>query len=136
MTYLDASALLRVLFDEPGPKVPLERDAALVSSEIVEVEAFRAIDRARLAGEIDDRETAMKRKELTEIVARLDLVRIDRPVIDRAKLSFGVNLRTLDAIHVATAELVAAEAGADIAFWTHDERQRVAALSRGLTVRG
>src|SRR5437667_309914 len=46
-------------------------------------------------------------------------------------------IRALDAIHVATAEILAAEAeGEPLEFWTHDERQATAAMSRGLTVRG
>ena len=45
MKYADASALLRVLFGEPGPAVPLAGDR-LVSSELIEIESFRA----RVAG--------------------------------------------------------------------------------------
>ena len=57
-------------------------------------------------------------------------------MIDRAKRSFAV-VRALDAIHVATAEVLPAEAdGESLEFWTHDDRQATAALSRGLTVRG
>ena len=67
----------------------------------------------------------------------LDLAPIDGAVIDRAKSSFAVNVRALDAIHVATAEILAAEGnGEPLEFWTHDERQATAALSRGLTVWG
>jgi hypothetical protein len=48
-----------------------------------------------------------------------------------------VTLRALDAVHVATAEILAAEAiGEPLEFWTHDERQAIAARSRGLTVKG
>ena len=63
---------------------------------------------------------------------------IDRAVIDRAKSSFAVNVRALDAIHVATAQILAAEAEGEglLEFWTHDKRQRIAALSRGLAVHG
>ncbi|MGQ0813221.1 MAG: hypothetical protein ACT4O1_02000 [Gemmatimonadota bacterium] len=62
---------------------------------------------------------------------------IHREVIERAKGSFAVNLRALDAIHVATAEIFVAEAaGNSLEFWTHDDGQATAALSRGLTVRG
>jgi hypothetical protein len=58
-------------------------------------------------------------------------------VIDRAKSSFAVNVRALDAIHVATAEILTAESGGELLeFWTHDDRQSTAALSRGLTVFG
>lgn len=112
-------------------------DDRVVSSQLVEIEAFRAVDRERLLGNLDDAETARKRKEFTDLLAMLDLAAIDAEVVDRAKSSFAVNVRALDAIHVATAEILAAEAaGESLEFWTHDDRQATAALSRGLTVRG
>ena len=71
------------------------------------------------------------------LLVTLDLAAIDASVIDKAKSSFAINVRALDAIHVATAEILAAEAeGEPLEFWTHDERQATAAMSRGLTVRG
>lgn len=137
MKYVDASAVLRVLFAEPGPAVLLAAGDHAASSELIEIESFRAVDRERLLGNLDDGQTALKRKELTELLAMLDLAPIDRRVIDRAKSSFAVNVRALDAIHVATAEILAAEAdGEPVEFWTHDDRQAIAALSRGLTVHG
>lgn len=135
MKYVDASAILRVLLAEPGPRVPLGAEDRVVSSQLVEIEAFRAVDRLRFLDAIDDATTATKRKELTEILAMLHLAPIDRTVIDRAKASFSVNVRALDCIHVATAEVLAAEAeGEALEFWTHDDRQATAALSRGLNV--
>ena len=137
MKYVDASAVLRVLFSEPGPRVPLVPDDRVVSSQLVGVEAFRAVDRERLLGNLDDAQTATKRKELADLLAMLDLTPIDGAVIDRARSPFAVNVRALDAIHVATAEVLTAEAeGESLEFWTHDGRQATAALSRGLTVRG
>jgi predicted nucleic acid-binding protein len=137
MKYVDTSAVLRVLFSEEGPAVSLAAGDRVVSSELLEIEAFRAVDRERLLGNLDDLQTAIKRKELTDLLATLDLAPIDRAVIERAKSSFGVNVRALDAIHVATAEVLRAEAeGEALEFWTHDDRQRTAALSRGLPVFG
>ena len=137
MKYVDTSAVLRVLFSEPGPTVPFAAGGRVVSSELLEVEAFRAIDRERLMGNLTDEQTALKRKELVSLIAMLDLAPIDRAVIDRAKSSFAVNVRALDAIHVATAEVLAAEVADELLeFWTHDVRQNTAALSRGLTVFG
>lgn len=136
MKYLDASAALRILFTESGPRVPLTTRDRVVSSQLVEVETFRAVDRERLLGHLDDTETAIKRKELTDLLTMLDLAPVDDAVIDRAKGSFAVNLRAIDAVHVATAELLAQATGEPVEFWTHDERQATAALSRGLTVRG
>lgn len=137
MKYVDASAVLRVLFSEPGPTVGLEPGDQIVSSQFIEVEAFRAVDRERLMGKLDDAQTAIKRKELTELLAMLDLVPVDQRIIGRARSPFSVNVRALDALHVATAEVLAAEAPGEILeFWTHDDRQATAALSRGLTVLG
>jgi hypothetical protein len=129
--------VLRILFSEPGPAVRLVAGDRAASSELIEIETYRAIDRERLLGNLDDRETAVKRKELADVLAMLDLAPIDRTVVDRAKSSFSVNVRALDAIHVATAEIQAAEAeGEPLEFWTHDDRQATAALSRGLSVYG
>jgi uncharacterized protein len=135
--YVDASAVLRILFSQSGSKVPLAANDRVVSSQLVEIESFRAVDRERLLGNLNDAETAGKRKELADLLAMLDLAAIDAEVVDRAKSPFAVNVRALDAIHVATAEILAAEAeGEPLEFWTHDDRQATAALSRGLTVRG
>jgi predicted nucleic acid-binding protein len=129
--------VLRVLFEEAGASVLLAAGERLVSSRLVEVETFRAVDRVRLLGQLDDTQTAIKRKELTDFLAMLDLFSVDDRVIERAKDSFAVNVRALDALHVATAEVLAAETqGEPVEFWTHPERQATAALSRGLTVRG
>ena len=137
MKYVDASAVLRILFVESGPSVPLKSGEHVVSSRLIEVEAFRAVDRERLLGNLSDAETAIKRKELSDLLAMTDLAPVDDMVIYRAKGSFAVNLRAIDAIHVATAELLAAATeGEPLEFWTHDERQATAALSRGLTVCG
>jgi hypothetical protein len=125
------------MFTEPGPALRLSQGDRLVSSQLVEVETFRAVDRERLLGHLDDREAAVKRKELADLLAMLDLAAIGADVIARAKEAFAINVRALDAIHVATAEILAAEAeGESLEFWTHDDRQAIAALSRGLVVKG
>jgi uncharacterized protein len=134
--YVDASAILRVVFREAGPAVSLTTGDRIVSSRLVEVETFRAIDRARLLGHLDDVQTALKRKELTDLLARLDVAAVDDAVIAGARSPFAVTLRALDAIHVVTAEILAAESSEPLEFWTHDDRQATAALSRGLDVRG
>lgn len=107
-----------------------------MSSQLIEVEAYRAVDRERLTGKLDDSATAVRRHALGELLARLDLIPVSQRVIDHAKGAFAVNVRAIDAIHVATAGLIAQKSGEPLEFWTHDERQATAALSRGLSVRG
>ena len=129
--YVDASAVLRVLVREPGPTVPLG-EHHVVSSQILGVEAFRAIDRERLLGNLDDLETSRKRNELSDVLTMIDLIAVDDEVIEGARGSFSVVLRALDAIHVTTAR-----AGREVVeCWTHDDRQGNAARSVGLNVLG
>ena len=128
MRYVDASALLRLLFREPGLVVPLAAGERLVSSRLVEVETARAVDRARLLGHLDDRTVARKRAELAEVLKRIDLVAIGDLVIARARDPFAVNVRALDAIHVAAA----VDLSPLDAFVTYDERQAAAARLTGL----
>jgi hypothetical protein len=52
--YVDVSAALRVLFREPGPSFAPADGDAVVSSQLLEVEAFRAVDRERLRGHLDE----------------------------------------------------------------------------------
>jgi hypothetical protein len=56
------------------------------------VETFRAVDRARLAGSLNDPETAAKRKELTDLLRLIDLAPVDERVIEKAKGPFAVSL--------------------------------------------
>jgi len=133
--YVDASALLRVLFNEPGVRAPLKKGSVAVASRIIEVETFRAVDRTRLAGHLDDEETGRKLKELIGMLSRLHLAPVSDDVIRRARASFSISVRALDAIHVAAAQALQDEIG-PLEFWTHDARQASAALSRGLEVRG
>ena len=133
--YADASALLRVLFNEPGSRAPLEKGGVAVTSRIAEIETFRAVDRARLQGHLTDMQTARKLSELAGLLSRLHLVPVSDDIIALARQPFAVNVRAIDAIHVATAQMLTAEVG-PIAFWTHDVRQATAALSRGLDVNG
>ena len=94
MKYVDASAVLRVVFAAPGPVVPLVPGDRVVSSQLIEIESFRAVDRERLLGTLDDEQTAAKRKELADLLAMLDLIPIDGTVIDRAKSSFAVDRKS------------------------------------------
>ena len=134
--YIDTSALLRLLFAERGPKAPFGGASARYASEVIEIETFRTLDRARLAGRLDDMETARKSKELAELLETLHLVPLSREVTDLARATFPVPVRALDAIHVATAQWLQRELDAPLEFWTHDRRQAAAALCRALAVHG
>ncbi len=133
--YLDTSAVLRVLLGQKGARAPLQGKAIAVSSELVEVEAYRSLENAHRARKLGDLELAHKTRELLGLTRAMHLFPVSEQVLRLARASFPIAVRTLDALHVATAQVVLAEAP-DLELWTHDPLLGAAAMTRGLQVRG
>lgn len=133
--YVDTSVLLRIVL---GESEPLEQwgdiDIAL-SSELIRVEALRSIDRARVVLHLDDANLAERRAGVLATLAGFHLARLDRQVLLRAAEPFPTLVRTLDAIHLATADLARSDY-ADLAFATHDGELGRAAAAIGFRVIG
>jgi predicted nucleic acid-binding protein len=65
------------------------------------------------------------------VLARVDLVRVNDRVLNLASTLLPLELRSLDAIHLATASLLGADLGEIV---TYDERMAAAAQSMGFRV--
>jgi uncharacterized protein len=133
--YLDTSVLLRVVLGEPNRLAEWSRITTAISSEIVRVECLRVLDRLRLEGRMDDRELARRRGAALDILRGFELVRLNRPVLDRASEPFPTLLRTLDALHLASALLVRGRYRG-LRFASHDDGQALAAKALGIPVIG
>jgi len=124
LLYADSSALVKLVLDEPE-SAALERfvgdPVALITSELAIVEVRRAV---RIA---DPAWNAAVEAE--ELLTSLELVSVSTHVLRRASELASLELRTLDAIHVASAERVGA--GSVV---TYDRRLAEAAERLGLTV--
>jgi predicted nucleic acid-binding protein len=126
--YADASALVKLLRDEPESPA-LRRfleDSDLLSCELVLTEVPRAIRRAA------DRDSAIPLDALLERAAQLletvALAPVDRAVLSAAGALTEPGLRALDAIHVIAATDLSPLDG----FVSYDERQSAAARLAGL----
>lgn len=125
--YLDSSALVKLVQREAESDalrryLSAHRGDERVASELARVEVVRSV----LGGGAPA--VAHARRQL----ARLFLVVMDRDVLERAAtLAPGTLLRSLDAIHLATAQLVGTELRALV---TYDARLTLAATSLGLSV--
>jgi uncharacterized protein len=119
--YLDSSAIVKLVLREPESHALFEwltTRAERISSAVARVELWRALRRSRSSGP-----TVWRR--LGDVLDRIALVPIDRAVIDAAGELDPRELRTLDAIHLATALSL----GADLAgLVTYDERLAAAAI--------
>lgn len=120
-TYLDSSAIVKLAVQEPESAALtryLRRRRPLVSSALARTEVARAL--LPLGAE------AVRRG--TDILTRVDLIRINDRVLDIAGTLLPPELRSLDAIHLATAHLL----GPDLArLVTYDERMADAAADLG-----
>ena len=133
--YVDSSVLLRVVLGEPG-RVPIwSRITNAISSDLIRLECLRTIDRARIRLGQDDRQIARYRADVLEAVDAFSLVALDSIVLARASEPFPTLVRSLDAIHLATALLIRDDVE-DLAFATHDEELGIAARATGFAVHG
>ena len=133
--YVDSSVLLRVLLRERSVLREWRESTRLLSSELIRLECLRTIDRARVRERLVDRVVAERRRALLESLRSIELLPIDRVVLERAADQFPTSLGTLDALHLASA-VIAREEVPDLVLATHDRELAMAAHSIGFRVTG
>lgn len=124
VVYLDSSAIVKLVVREPESDALrdyLRNRRPLVSSGLARTEVMRAV--------LDKGEPA--RKAARRVLTGLDLVRVDNRVLDLAGRLPPIELRSLDAIHLATAQRLGADLGK---LCTYDDRMRDAAEDLGMAV--
>lgn len=94
---------------------------------------MRTLDRARLAGLLDDDEVAERHEATEALLATFDLVALDRRILRRAAAPLSTTLGTPDAIHLASACSLRTRLP-DLRLATHDEALSTAARAVGLPV--
>lgn len=133
--YMEFSALVAAL---------LERDTAVmkrlppgtqqVTSALTLAEAGRAIIRARATGRLTAEEEQAAVRALRTFERRCFILDVDRAVLDRVRRPFPVEpIRTLDAVHLATTELLG-EPPQVVTIVTRDVRVRDNARALGYIV--
>ena len=122
MTYIDTTVVLaHVLAEDRQPPTALWDDV-LVASEFVEYETWVRLNRLGL--------TDSHREVAEATLGRLRFVAMAPEVLARARDPFLVPVRTLDALHLATAVYLAGMG--DVAMATYDDRLGAAASALGL----
>ncbi len=135
-TYLDSSVALRIILGAPGALPDFRHLEHVVTSALMEVECLRTLDRLRLVEQVAPEEIAQRRETVYELVDRVDVVALTPAVLSRASQSLPVALKTLDALHLATAMLWRENEGSDLEIATHDEALAMAARAVGFRVVG
>ena len=137
--YFDTSALVKRYIDEVGRRQVLQllRRHECVASAVLPVELRSALRRRVAEGTLEAARVPEILKRVSADRAYWTLVEVGAEVLaDAGKLVAVHPLRTLDAIHVASAQVFAAGVSAsDLMFVSADKRQTEAAAVIGLTTR-
>ena len=136
IAYVDTSVLLRILFMAPHALPEWKELTVLIGSPLLRVEGYRAIDRLRLTGEIAPQDLSQKRRELQIVLDRFNYVQLDDVVLTRAAEPLPLPLRTLDAIHLASAMIHRERSHEPILMATHDTALAKAARAMHFDVIG
>ena len=127
LAYLDASAIVKLVLREAESDAlfdELRTWQERTSSVFAAVEVTRAVRRSA--------PTARAFARMQAVLRGVDMVVFDPRVRDRTASLEPWSIRTLDAIHIASALEVREELGA---FYTYDRRQASAARDAGLPAR-
>lgn len=134
--YFDTSALIKRYVDEKGRREVLQllRQHQCVTSQLLSVELRSALRRRVTDGSLDARRVPQILKRFAADREFWALIEVTSDVLQAAeKLVAAHPLRTLDAIHVASAELFADRlATSDLTFVSADARQTAIAAAIGM----
>jgi len=125
--YLDTSVLLAQLMAEDRRPEPSLWDQPLVTSRLAEYELW-----TRLHGRGLSRSHGEPARDL---LARLAVLELVPPILARATQPFPIAVRTLDALHLASAHWLRAQ-GQAVRIASYDTRLTQAAVALGFEVLG
>ena len=135
--YAESSAVLAWLLGESDGEDARDRLSAarlVLTSDLTLIECDRVLHRAMALGELSAAEAA-ERRALVAVAAEHWIVQtMDREIVERARRSFPREpIRTLDAIHLATA-LITRDLVTELQLLSLDERIRRSAADLGFEI--
>ncbi|MDR4509817.1 MAG: type II toxin-antitoxin system VapC family toxin [Candidatus Brocadiaceae bacterium] len=133
--YIDTSAYLKIFLKERGSdKVrKLVKENNLLASAILISECFSAFSRRRQGKEIDVKIFERLVNRVKKDVPYIEIVRLTDDVLRRTEeILLQSSVRTLDAVHIASALLFQETTGIDLTFATADKRQAEFTNDKGL----
>lgn len=130
--YVETSALLAAWLEgDASAQRALRGPGRLITSSLTHAEASRAVLRAQLARRVSPSEVLSLTRGLQAFAERCETVAVSDEVIRRVGRAFPVEpVRTLDAIHLATVELLGQNPAA-VTVVTRDARVRANAIAMG-----
>ena len=133
--YLETSAILRALLEDDEAALAGITSGVLVTSALTSIELERALLRACFDKCITTDQRRAKRAWFRDLLEVCEVINLDDAVRERAGQPFPVEpIRTLDAVHLASALLFEQALGAPLTLLSVDNRVRDNAQELGFRV--
>lgn len=134
--YVDTSVVLRIVFSEKNRLKIDQKLEFMIANEILKIECFRTLDRMRHMLPLTDNDVAMRSVLLYKALRAIRFIKINNFISERARQPFPTLVKSLDAIHLATALEWQSQDGRPLTFLTHDAQLGRAAEAVGIEVLG
>jgi predicted nucleic acid-binding protein len=131
--YIDSSVVLRILLPQ-SDAIPNLKQWQLFSSRLLDVEVRRTLLRHHTERTLSAASFARRLNEWTTFRDSIDLIPISEGIMRRAAEPFPTLLKTLDAIHLATALVWAGQTQGPVTILTHDSPLGIAASACGFPI--
>lgn len=133
--YLDSSVVLRIALRQPQPLKEFHDIRVAVSSKLLRAECLRTLDRLFTMEQISRKDQTSSTVFVLKTLDYIDQIPVDE-VLEGVGNPMGLNLSTLDAIHLFSALKWKSVTGKDPVFLTHDSLLASAVQRFGLSVLG
>ncbi len=134
--YIDTSTYLKVFVKESGSAKAREliKKHRMLTSALVSVECFSALSRKKQAGELKSKEFDSLIKKIRESFDHIEIIRLTDEVLEKAgQVVVSSPVRSLDALHIASALIFQDAMQISLPFITSDHRQLETAQEHGFT---
>jgi hypothetical protein len=129
---MDSSVVLRHILLGDASIEQTEACGQIISSELLEIECRRVLHRYRLNGDLDDTGFIEALKRLDDVLTGVSTLALSDTIKKRASDPFPVHIKTLDALHLASAlTFSAAHAEETVLVFSHDAGMNRGALALG-----
>ena len=132
--YLDTSVVLSALLEHADVLRSLEGEPEVGSSRLLWIEVSSVIYRSLQTARLDPITATEVRHDFAHVAGGIHQIQLLEQVLRRASGPYPLNIRTLDAIHLASAELwLGEDAPSNVAAWSYDKQMNLCAAQLGFT---
>ncbi len=135
IAYLDSSILLRLALNQPQPFATFSSIRQAISSRLIRAECFRTLDRLCAVEVLSEEDQSNAMSFLLKAMDYIEMIPVD-DILDNVGRPIGLNLTTLDAIHLFSALKWKEAKKKNLTFLTHDQQLAFAAKRFGFEVLG